>query len=84
MALNKIENIREKLTFDRDTQKFIVAVNNYHTKNGIFSSENFMKELLKSDQRIYFSGTSAPHQNWVSERAIGTVLNIESKTIIHV
>ena len=50
----------------------------YHTQNGIFNHSKVMKELLKNQQKIRFSGASASHQNGVSERAIKTVVNMES------
>ena len=39
----------------------------YHnTENGIFNTSKFMKELLKKQQKIGFSGAGASHQNGVA------------------
>ena len=66
VALRILETIRAKLTFDREDQKYGIAVKTYHTDNGILISDGLIQELLTSYHKIYFSGTGDPNQNVVS------------------
>ena len=47
MAINATETANEKPTFERDPQSKGVSIKLYYTKNGIFNTSVFMKELLK-------------------------------------
>ena len=67
----------------RENHKYGVEANTYHTDNAIFNAENFMQELLKSDQNIDFSGTATTHQNWVTERGIKIAVNMESEMMLN-
>ena len=58
-------------------------IKGYHTDNGIFNSSEFMEELLKNQQKIRFSGAGASHQNGAAERAIKTVVTMESTMLMH-
>ena len=73
-----------KLTFDRYTQKYGVVAINCNTYNGIFNDEDFMQELLKLDQKIYLSGTSAPWQSVVTEVSINIIANMARIIVIHI
>ena len=57
-------------------------INVYHTDNGIFNTSKFMYELLKKQQKIRFSGSSASHKNGVAERAIKKVVNTASAILV--
>ena len=52
VAINATENVKAKLTFDREAQSQGVVIKGYHTDNGIFNSSELMEELLKKQQNI--------------------------------
>ena len=60
-----------------------MVIKGYHTDNGIFSSLEFIEELLKNQQKIRFSGSGASHQNGAAERDIETVVTIASTMLMH-
>ena len=66
MAINITENVKGKLTFEKEAQIQGVATKGHHTDNGIFNSLEFMDELLKKQLKIRFSGAGASHQNGVA------------------
>ena len=47
VAINATENVKAKITFEREAQSQGVAIKGYHTDNGIFNTSEFMKDLLK-------------------------------------
>ena len=57
-------------------------INVYHTYNVIFNTSNFMKELLKKQQHISFSGDIASHQNGAADRATKTVVVMASDILM--
>ena len=63
VALNTLETIRGKLTFDRVAHQYGVVVKTYHTENGIFNAEEFMRYLFKSEQKMEFIDTGPHHHN---------------------
>ena len=78
VALNATKNIKAKLALEREDKIQVVMINLYHTDNVIFNTSKFMKELLKNQQNVRFSGAGASHQNGASERAIKTLVTVES------
>ena len=82
LAINATETIKAKITFDREDKSQGVMINVYHTDNGIFNTSNFMEELFKKQQKISFSGARSSHQNGAAERAIKTVVNMESAILM--
>ena len=82
VAIKANETVKAKITFDREDKSQGVMINVYHTENGIFNNSNFMEELLNNQQKIRFSGASASHQNGASERAIKTVVTMESDMLM--
>ena len=76
------ETVKEKLTFEREDKIQGVTINVYHTDNGIFNTSKFMEELLKKQKKIRFSGSSDSHQNGSEERAIKTVVTMESAILM--
>ena len=76
MAINATETVKEKITFDRESQSQGVAIKRYHTDNGTFKASGFMQEPLKQQKNIRFSGAGASHNNGAADRAIKTVVNI--------
>jgi len=83
VALSAAETVKAKLRYERDAFTNGVAIQAYHTDNGVFTSNDFMEELLKSKQQIRFSGSGAAHQNGVAERAIQTVVNMARTMMLH-
>ena len=47
VAINATENIKAKITFEREQKSQGIMINVYNTDNGIFNTSNFMEELLK-------------------------------------
>ena len=48
MAINTTENVKDKPTFERDAQRNGVAINIYHTYNGLFYDSEFMEVMLNN------------------------------------
>ena len=43
LALNTTENVKAKLTFDREAQSYGVVIKVYHTDNEIFNDSYFIE-----------------------------------------
>ena len=82
VTINATENVKGKLNFEREDKIQGVMINVYHNNNGIFHTSKFMEELLKKQQKIRCSKASASHQNVEAERAIKTVVNMESAILM--
>ena len=83
ISLSSSDTIKAKLHFERDAYEDGVIIQSYHTNNGVFTSEQFMTDLLEHKQTIRFSGSGAAHQNGVAERAIRTVVTMARTMMIH-
>ena len=81
VAINANENVKGKLTFEREAQSQGVVIKEYHTDNGILNTSEFMEDILKKHQKIRFSGNGASHKNGAADRAIKTVVTME-KTML--
>ena len=55
----------------------------YHKDNRVFTSKEFMQQLLGSNQWIRISGAGTGHQNGVAERGIQTVVNMARTMLLH-
>ena len=82
VELNRIKN-KGNITLDREAQKYGIVVNNYHTDDGIFNDEDFMKDIFKYYQKIELSGTGYPHHNLSIEEEIKIVVNMARSMMIH-
>ena len=82
VAINSTETVKAKLTFEREDKIQKVMINVYHNDNEILNTSKFMEELLNEQQKTRFSGDSASHQNGELERAIKTVVNMKSVTLM--
>ena len=67
MAIKATENVKAKLTFEREDKSQGVMINEYHTD--ILNTSKFMEELSKKHQKLRFSAASASHQNGAGSRA---------------
>ena len=83
VTLNAADTVKAKLQFERDAFTQGVVVQAYHTDNGVFTSKEFMQQLLGSNQRIRMSGAGTGHQNGVAEQGIQTVVNMARTMLLH-
>jgi transposase InsO family protein len=60
-----------------------VILQQFHTDNGIFTSKEFMEDLMDSEQSVRFSGVGAAHQNGSAERNIQTIANMARTMMLH-
>ena len=49
--INATENVKAKITFEREAQSWGVVIKGYHTNNGVFNASEFMEELLKNQKK---------------------------------
>ena len=83
VSLSAEDSIKAKLSYEQDSADAGVFVKAYHTDNGVFTSKDFMHQLISSNQQIRFSGVGAAHQNGVAERSIRTVVDMARTMMIH-
>ncbi len=77
------ETIKSKLVFERMAADVGVKILSYHTDNGIYRSEEFLKELKEKGQGIKMSGVSAQFQNGAAESIIRSVIQSARTMMIH-
>ena len=69
-TLNSEETVGYKKAFEAYIQKVVVNIRHYHTKNGRFQENLFMK-LVKDERRaIYFCGVNAHFKIGKAEKRI--------------
>ena len=83
VSLSAEDTLKAKLMYERDAANAGVKIKAYHTDNGVFTSKDFMSQLLEDNQQIRFSGAGAAHQNGVAERGIQTVVKMARTMLIH-
>lgn len=83
VTLGAADTIQSKVRFERAALEDGVIIQGYHTDNGVFSSKEFMEELMHKGQNVRFSGAGAGHQNGVAERSIRTVVGIARTMLLH-
>ena len=83
VSLSETDTVQAKLHFERAADESGVVIQSYHTDNGVFTSAQFLEELLQNQQTIRFSGSGAAHQNGVAERAILNVVNMARTMMLH-
>jgi hypothetical protein len=59
-----------------------VIIQDYHNDKGVFTTREFLHELVTKGQRIRLAG-SAAHQNGVAERSILTITRIAKTMLLH-
>ena len=60
-----------------------VQVKEYHTDNGIFKSQAYVKEIIEKQQKIRYSGVGAKWQNGVAEGGIRIIVSRARTMMIH-
>jgi hypothetical protein len=68
MSATAEQTIEAKGAFERYAKVHGVQVLHYHADNGIFSSRDFMNQVIKCGQLISFCAVNAHHQNGRAER----------------
>jgi hypothetical protein len=77
------EALESKMRFEREAATCGVTVKMYHTDNGVFTSKEFMAELIEKGQGVRFCGVSAHFQNGAAENAIKNVTNRARTIMFH-
>ena len=83
VSLNAHETVAAKLTFEKEALQVGVSVKNYQTDNGVYTSQEFLKELTDSDQGIKHSGVGGHHHNGAAENAIKNVQRRARTMMVH-
>jgi hypothetical protein len=78
------ETIQAKIKFEQEASQSGVTISAYHTDNGVFNAQEFMKEIADKGQGIQFSGVSAHHQNGTAENGIKLVVRNARTMMLHV
>ena len=65
-------------------EKSWVEIKHYHSDNGVFTAEEFCEDCKEKNQKQYFSGVGAQHQNAKAERAIQTIMWMACTFMLHV
>jgi hypothetical protein len=72
--LTAFESIRAKQAFEQDAMTAGVSILDYHTYNGIYTSQEYLKELHSKGQGCSLSAVGAHHHNGVAEASIKHVI----------
>ena len=83
LGMTASETIESKIAFERMAQGCGVAVKDYHTDNGIYTSKEFMRELNEAGQGLTLSGVDAQFQNGAAENAIKIVVRMARTMMLH-
>ena len=78
-----IETIKSKLRFERMAADAGIRVHAYHTDNGIYQSDEFLRELQDKGQGIKMSGVSAQFQNGAAEAIIKSIVQSARTMMLH-
>ena len=73
VSLNAHETVAAKLKFEKEAYQVGVTVKDYQTDNGVYTSQEFLKELLAKDQGLKHSGVGGHHHTGAAENAIKNV-----------
>ena len=83
VAINATENIKSKITLEREYQSQEVPIKGYHTGNGIFNASEFLEELFGEQKKIRFTGAGTSYQNGTAERIIKTLVTMTRTILMH-
>jgi hypothetical protein len=78
------ETVQSKMRFEHEALQAGVAVDCYHTDNGVFKAREFLTELSEKGQGIRYSGVSAHFQNGAAENGIKLVVRNARTMMLHV
>jgi hypothetical protein len=59
--------LRSKKLFEQECAKHGIAVQSYHTDNGVFTSQELQSDLISKKQTDTYSGVGAKHMNGCAE-----------------
>ena len=65
--INGTENVKAKLTFEKEDKSQEVMIKVYHTDT--FNTSKFMEKLFNKHKKLRFSAAGASHQNGAGSRA---------------
>jgi len=68
------ETIKSNLRFEYLATDVGMQIHSYHTDNGIYCSEEFLKELQAKGQGIKMSGVSAQFQNGAAKSIMKSIV----------
>ena len=83
VGLTAAETIESKMRFERDALSHGVAIQAYHTDNGVFTSKEFLRDLTEKGQGMSLSGVSAQFQNGAAENGIKIVVRNARTMMLH-
>ena len=83
VGLTATETVQAKLRFEREAAGVGVQVKSYCTDNGIYTSQEFARELDQKGQGIRHSGVGGHHHNGVAENAIKHTVQTARTMMIH-
>ncbi len=77
------ETLRAKHAFEQEARSYGVDIQGYRTDQGVYKSQEFIKDLELKGQSIEFSGVGAHHQNGIAENAIRTITESARTMLLH-
>ena len=77
------ETVQAKLRFEKESAAEGVYIQAYNTDNGVFTAEQFMKEVLENFQETRRSGVGGHHHNGVAEKAIKDITRMSRTMMVH-
>ena len=77
------ETAQTKLRFERENTTEGVYIKAYNTDNGVFTAEQFMKEVFENFQGTRRSGVGGHHHNGVAEKAIKDITRMSRTMMVH-
>ena len=83
VSLNISDTIRCKTIYEQQAEEVGVVIKACRGDNGVYTSNEFRKDLVKRGQTMTYSGVGAHAQNVVTERGIPTVVNSVRTMMIH-
>ena len=83
VSLNAQETVASKLIFECEALQLGIDVLNYQTDNGIYTSQEFLKEMIEKGQGLKHSGVGGHHHNGPAKNAIKNVVRKATTMMIH-
>ena len=84
VTVNATDSLMAKNNFERWALQHGVIIKSYHSDNGVYKSNDYMKALQDHHQPIRFSGVGAKWQNGVAENAIRIAVTRARTMMMHV